>query len=392
MKLKNVLLTLGLALGVGAGVGAAVGANSMKTPIETNASFSSDTRRIYINLGASWWVDGTHDQLNGFGCHYWNGSGDANVKITSHPSYVGLEYLYYVDIPVDATNFLFMAYKDDTPWWNNQYQTVDTSFQDGKDLIEIHRNDGDQDWYKYDITWGKLHDSEEDAVVYFVNGASWNTPHVHYWGASKATAWPGEAMTLVEDIKLYAGGNFFTIWKYTVDEARYLKFTDGAASNTAQTGDLEIEDNGVYFMTVEGKYRDVVELLLLIESSLGKANIVSDNNKEYSNTICAINGTTKTAIISKYESLAGSSDEYIANSAKNSVLVTYDPTDYSSTTEVELKAICAQLNTGTLDPTLYSLGLTILGDSPSNILVVITVFTAILAVGGFFFLRRRKEN
>jgi len=79
-------------------------------------------------------------------------------------------------------------------------------------------------------------DPEDAVVVYFNNSseAHWAAPHVHYWGGTSASTWPGPAME-------QAGP---TTWRYACPKGTTgIVFNDNGVS---QTGDLAAEHLHVY--------------------------------------------------------------------------------------------------------------------------------------------------
>ena len=42
--------------------------------------------------------------------------------------------------------------------------------------------------------------AQNDGYVYYDNSSTnWETPHVHYWGGSSSSSWPGTAMKIYKD-------------------------------------------------------------------------------------------------------------------------------------------------------------------------------------------------
>ena len=392
--MKKILLFGAATIALATGSSVIILNNTQKSSLEVEAAFFDTKKTVYVNLNNAYWWTGNNDKgLNGFGVHYWNNEGSASVKASTKAPFDGLDYLYVFELPADVTGFIFQAYKDDVAWSNTDYQTEDITFDGANNVISIDYDSNVSKHYKG--TWSELPQIRESAKVYFVNGNSWATPHVHYWGGAADTAsdWPGNAMSLVNNIKLSAGGNLFSVWEYTVSQGRYVQFNDGVNDNN-KTGTLELTENGIYFMTVEGKYADVVRLLLDIRANLGTANIESDGGKEYTNTICGISSEAKGNLISAYTSLIGNADQYVVASAKNSVLNTYDPEDYSKNADVKIEDIMGQLSPSLKEQgnpgQLSSLANNVSGEPATAALVITLGLTAIGAAT--YLIKKRKEN
>ena len=98
MKLKNVLLTLGLALGVGAGVGAAFSAQSISQnkPIETSAAYCpSEIYLKWTDCQWYWWSQKANNPAN---AHFWYNDGTQNIALGNDVAPTVLEFnstVYY---------------------------------------------------------------------------------------------------------------------------------------------------------------------------------------------------------------------------------------------------------------------------------------------------------
>lgn len=374
-----------VALGVSLlAIGAAAGFVGTKRAAEAKADYGP-TRTVYVDLhDASWWIDGKHEGLDNFRAQYWKGGEETTVVTPSAVTYVGLSYLWEVEIPSDVDGFLFNAYKGNTAYWDKAYQTTNINFDGSKNLLTL--NDGGLD-QKLNWSWDTLPEASS-GTVYFVNGAGFAQPKIHYWGDASQSTWPGENMVKQANIKLHVGENDYEIWSYNVPSCRYIQFNDGTELN--KTLNLPITADGAYFYNVDGKYAPVVSLLAKIQASLGTANIVSDDNKEYSNTICGISAANKTAILNAYQELLNCGDAEIVAVARNSTLTTYDPDDYSATAPVKIQDIAAELSAlGGGSPLLQTNAFI----EKNGTIITISAAISMVAVGaliGFLAFRKRK--
>lgn len=79
--------------------------------------------------------------------------------------------------------------------------------------------------------------STDAFTVYFDNGASnWTTPHIHYWGGTSVSSWPGVAMTKAE-------GN---VWKYQVAAGTTGLLFNAGDGDASKTADFVAKPNHVY--------------------------------------------------------------------------------------------------------------------------------------------------
>jgi len=396
MKIKKLLGALSLAVVTAIGGFALISNNKTSKAEPASADYSS-TIRVYVDLTGFGTIDyvriGSKEPSN-------------NAVLTSSDAKYNQSLGQYVfDLNTsshyDKMGFYFSEY---STWWQYEYDDgwvwIDGGFDPGYEyqFKNIQYKSGGGPKYfncdKYKI--GAITDNVSNPTVYFVDGYSWHSnSHVYYWGGTASTSWPGQTM---EDTKLrikaYVGETEYSglhIYKYTISgSVAYLKFDDGSS----ETGALRPVNNGVYFYGVDGKYEPVAQLLVSLKSNMGSYTY---NGRNFSDSICHLSQSQAGTFISSYNTLAASSDSDIVSSVSGSGVVTYSQpeTSTSATAEISLQDIRDSL--ARKYPSLSSSGRAITNivnnETTSSIAIVIVVSViSITAIGGYFFIRRRKEN
>ncbi len=379
--MKKSLIMLGALAGLA--IGGVALSISTKRAQSVNAEYGT-TKTIYLDLGdASWWLNGDGSKApNGFRIQYWKNGETTTVVSAASLSYAGLTYMYSVEIPTDVDGFLLNAYGGSTAWWDKSYQTVNFTVGSTYDFLTL--TDGGYEC-NYNGSWSVFPEAAS-GTVYFVNGDSWATPMVHYWGGDSQSTWHGVSMTEVTNVSLVVDGSSYGIWSYAaVPSCRYLIFND---NDSSQTERLTMSANGIYFSGLDAKYSDVVDLLLTVKNSLGTANIASANNEQYENTICGISSENITSIINAYNTLINDSDESIVSSAQNSTLTTYNPTNYSNETAVNMQDIVDELSAKAAQG-VNRVEATRSDNSPVVPIASVGVI-GVIGTAGFFFIRKKR--
>lgn len=400
MKIKKLLGALSLAIVTAIG-GFALISNNKSSKAEPASADYSSTIRVYLDFNTSGWGTITDIRLGG------NGSGDGVVATSSNAKYNQSLGNYVRDISSSSVyDKMGCFFKENGTQWLYQYDNGyiwidDSKFAPGYEFqikgIGWVADSGDKKYFKAEVyRIGAITDNVSNPTVYFVDGYSWHSnSHVYYWGGTASTSWPGQ--TMVDSklrIKAYVGETEYSglhIYKYTISgSVAYLKFNN----NSSETGALRPVNNGVYFYGVDGKYEPVVRLLISLKSNMGSYTY---NGRSFSDSICHLSQSQAGTFINSYNTLAASSDAQIASSVPGSAVVTYSQpeTSTSATAEISLQDIRDSL--ARKYPSLSSSGRAITNivnnETTSSIAIVIVVsVVSITAIGGYFFLRRRKEN
>ena len=126
--------------------------------------------------------------------------------------------IYSVSAPDGYSNVIFVAAKADSlgnDWVNKVYQTKDLSINSTKPLFTLgEKITSGNDKDKYDGTWSTYSGGStpsDTITVYFDNSTKkWQSVNCYAWqnsnDSNKNAAWPGEAMTKVDDT-----GNIYSI-------------------------------------------------------------------------------------------------------------------------------------------------------------------------------------
>lgn len=304
---------------------------------------------------------------HGWDC-YLHDKGTGN-KFKSDDLTVGNDYLIKVYKPRNYNNTEYWAYPvqyhqgSDYVYAQNKYTvTYDVESYDSEIVFEggkINQSSPTKtghhfvNWYKEDTFENVFSKNdpvtsdldlyakwEENTTVYFVNGHSWGSPHVHYWGGTgSGSTWPGETMTATE-AKIYClvGDSWYliTIYKYEIlDSPSKLIFNgttpDSKNEQTDKDG-LDAEDGGIYWYGIDASiFSGVADYLVSFMNSMGSYTY---NGQSYSKSICNLSGAS--SFVSQYNTLAsGTSD--VATSIANSTINTYSTPETSTTTTADIK-------------------------------------------------------
>lgn len=91
------------------------------------------------------------------------------------------------------------------------------------------------DYCVWTTTQGGQPDIQQSFTVYFKNDKSWNTPHIHYWGATEST-WPGVAMKHYKD----------DVWSYDVPAGTTGCLFNAGDGDATKTADFVAQPNHIY--------------------------------------------------------------------------------------------------------------------------------------------------
>ena len=398
MKMKSIFLISALSLLAVSAIGVGVGLKAEnKADYQVAEATEEVPSTIYLKITGTKW-QGWGDDLK---VHMWGGSGaattwgvgEAGTKVT-----VGSE-TYFKFTVSNRANVIFVnssKWGDDSKQNRTQDQAIPTN---GNDLFIINTN------YDSDLqggTWSKMY-APSGSTIYLVDGYSWHgNARAYVWGTTNNGAFPGQAMTRVEEIGIEAkvGESYFSglhLYKYTTSiEARYVIFSN-ATNESEKTGDLLLNDGEIYFYGVSDNIKATVEALLLVKSSLGTQDVNSIDGKTYTNSVCGISLENATTICGKYDSAINSGNADVAKTARESTFNTYDPENsFNSNDDVTLERIVAALKV--LYPALAA-PKSLTGTEGQNIVVNNTTLIVIVALvatvttfGGYFLLRKRKED
>ena len=402
MKIKKLITgaILATTLMLGVGVGVASLANK-KVEAEPAAADYGSTIRVYVDLdwGNIDYVRLGTDQASG-----------AAVLSSSNAKYNQSLGKYVRDISSGSTyDKMGCFFSQSSQWWQYQYDGgyiwISGGFKPGyeyqiKSIGYVSESGGVKYFAATPYEIGEITDNVSNPTVYFVDGYSWHSSgnvYVHYWGGTASSTYPGSAMTDTGlRIKCYVGETEYSgirIYKYTISgSVAYVQFNN----NSSKTGDLRPVNNQVYFYGVSAEtYGVVADFLVSTQNQMGSYTY---GGKTFTESICHLSQSQAQTFVSTYDNLDTNYGSGVKSSVEGSAIVTYDQPELNNTHTGDV--LLSEIRTALLNkyPSLSAAGRinTIFGvDEKSRntfTIVAVVIAMSVAAVGGYFFLRRRKEN
>jgi len=395
---SSVILASTLAICVGIGVAAL---KQNKEAESASADYSS-TIRVYVDLdwGNIDYVRLGTDQASG-----------AAVLSSSNAKYNQSLGKYVRDISSgSAYDKMGCFFSQSSQWWQYQYDNgyvwISGGFKPGyeyqiKSISYVSESGGVKYFAATPYEIGEITDNISNPTVYFVDGYSWHssgTVYVHYWGGTASSTYPGSAMTDTGlRLKAYVGETEYSglhIYKYTISgSVAYVQFTN----NSSKTGDLRPVNGQVYFYGVSAETYGVVADFLV--DTQGKMGSYTYGGRSFTKSICAMSQSQAQSFVNTYNNLDTNYGSGVASSVEGSGIVTYDQPELNNTHTGEvslaeirnslIKKYAAISSSSRVNPILIGTN----SSSTTGVLIV-AIFSAIAltSIGGYFFLRHRKEN
>ncbi len=384
------------------GLGVAAGLSFKKeAPVEKAEADYSSTIRVYVDLT---WDNINYVRVGG------NAAGNNAVLSSSNAKYNQSLGKYVLDISSSSTyDKMGCFFSQSGTKWEYQYDSGyiwidDSKFQPGYEF-QIKNikwvSDGNPKKFSASVyRIGAIRDNAQNSTFYFVDGSSWHlstSVNAYFWGGTATcSAYPGEVMTDSGlRLKAYVGETEYEglyIYQYTLSgSAAYVKFSN---NNSGQaTGDLALEDGGIYFFSVGDVYKPVISLLVSLKSQLGSYTY---NGRVFSASICKLTSSQASSFVSTYDDLYANHGSGIQSSVEGSGIITYTQPELNNTStgEVKLSDIRNELATkyaGQLSANLIS---KLIGTDSNNAVAMVLIISSVsaIAIGGFFFLRKKKTS
>lgn len=400
MKHRRFLITSALAILLGLGVGA--GVSIKKAEVKSAKADYSSTIRVYVDLD---WTKINYVRLGTD-----QASGAASLT-SSDPKYDQSKGKYVRDIIDDHTyEKMGFFFNQDGTWWQYQYDGgyvwTDGGFALGYQYrlynVKYVSDSGSNKLFSCSVEHlGAIKDVTDNASFYFVDGHSWHDSgnvYAYYWGGTAScSSFPGEVMSdTALRLKAYVGSKEYSglhIYKYTLSgSASHVKFSNGAG---AETGDLDIEVNGVYFYGIEANdYRGVAHLLISLLDELGSYTY---QGRTFTSSICHLSQSQASSFVNTYDDLYNNHGSGTSSSVSGSGIVTYSDPEHSTSTTAEISLAEVREALVKKYPTLGGGNGRIMifqnkEQFNSTIVIVIVAGVALAAIGGYFFLRKRKVD
>ena len=422
MKLKNVLLTLGLAMGVGAGT--SLVANINQAPIETKADSSSPLSVFYFDVSsygvsdydfyAYLWTQTLTDGN-------WNNSNQTVVKATQVS---GMYSLFEVDNSSGANSVIACAVTKGTSfttsdWSNVQKQTYDKkpewsnaipaqNSQYGENTLKITSQSG----ANYDAVWETRDPSIVDGAYLkgtYHGSEDWTSPAtLSNDKVTESITWSTSENKAYATLELYAGDTFkFCRYQNGMQIAMPTTFSIETTDSTYYPVDysgnnVRVANSGIYYITVgygtDGNasnfwyYFDNSATVFaneFLDSMTCDSNGINEPswNDDYSWSYFStwynktLDSYAKDTFYRANINDEGSSIEKCV-SRHNTIVTNHHYAAFVTSSSGTARA-------DAIAPTISSL---FVNSDNSALIITIAGVSAILVAGGFFFLRRRKEN
>ena len=393
-KAKAMVVLGGFAvlLGVGASVYSVAAAKQTEV-VETKADYSG-TIRVYVDL--------TWDNIDYVRLDHKEAADNA-VLSSSDSKYNQSLGKYVRDISSSSTyDKMGFFFSQSGQWWQYQYDGgyvwIAGGFKPGyeyqlKSIGYVSESGGIKYFACAPYEIGEITDNISNPTVYFVDGHSWGSGnvYVHYWGGTASSTYPGSAMSGTSmTLRCYVGDTEYPIkiYKFTISgSCAYVQFNN----NSDKTGDLRVENRGVYWYGVDAnEYSPITSFLLSLTDSMGTW-------KGKSSSICAMNQTKAQSLVDTYDGIMTDGSARQRSSIAGSTINTYDPGDTSRTREVAISEIYTELKykaeNGTWSAHVVP-GLEDNSQSPLTLTLWIVLGTGVLGLGaiGVAYLVSKKKK
>lgn len=253
-----------------------------------------------------------------------------------------------------------------------------------------------------------------DGYVYYVADIEGDaqTPNTiySYGGHNEFGSWPGTAITSVgTDVHGSLGFEGYASEGYTrhiykipyttafSDTHIIIVYNGGKSSGGDQTADMTLVNKGTYWWSSTTGNTDAGSAIDFLIEAEDVRNEAKYGTLNYS--VCGISKADATTLVGKYDNLGGG-----AAYVDRSYTYTYDPSKSAeeqeaskAETAVQYSLIIAKLReiASGNGPSTNTKGIFLFGDIDNStpiMLVVIISVVSLTAVGGYIFLKRRKEN
>ena len=400
LRIFKVISVLALAAAGVFGLSTMKQTSQAKQAEPVQAADYSSTIRVYVDLdwGSIDYVRLGTDQATGNA-----------VLSSSNAKYNQSLGKYVRDISSTSTyDKMGCFFSQSSQWWQYQYDGgyvwISGGFKPGyeyqiKSIGYVSEGGGVKYFAATPYEIGEITDNVSNATVYFVDGHSWNSSgsvYVHFWGGTASSTYPGGAMTDTGlRLKAYVGETEYSglhIYKYTISgSAAYVQFNN----NSSKTGDLRPVNGQVYFYGVSAEtYGIVANFLVDAQSKMGSYTYAG---KSFTKSICAMSQSQASSFISTYDELATNHGSGVASSVAGSGIVTYTSpeTSTSVTGEVSLAEIRSALirKYPSINPNGARFGLLTINENTNTVAIIVIVsLVSLSAIGGYFFVRRKREQ
>ena len=378
MKIKHVMLTLGLAAVLGLGVGVGLKAGQVK---EAEAVSAGET--VYLRISSDWAANSPKFAVYAFG-------GTADSKSFTKMTKVDgdtLHDVYKAVIPANNDTIIFTrhnpAIADNELGWasgNKWSQSGNLVLSESTSNLWINSNgEGAGSWAS-----GTYSESATNlSLTFYASSAKYTTesnPRVSVWGnciTNPTATYPGNLMEKTTETVSFQDS---TLYRHTIEYKSHMSDHSDININMIisndgddnKTSDISVIVDGAYYYPNDGEYWYNGHTA---SEDLGESAAVAFDVSE--TNICAL---------SEEKALQLRTDLLKSNNATNLASTIWNAITYTEA----LKWIDKQCAT----PLNLSRSVSEISNSNNTLTIAIVAVSAIslLAVGGFFFIRKRKEE
>ena len=228
-------------------------------------------------------------------------------------------------------------------------------------------------------------DSDSPDCIY-----SWSSHGSNQFGNFPGTwvATAGENVTGVVQFQ----GSYKRIYKISIwNDSFKFSWGGGTDAGGGETGDKTVTDGAAYWWD-GGANTDAGAALALIFDVEAARNSVSAHGSIKDYSICGISQSTASSLVGRYNGLTSAQQAYINSSTTKTYIGTSSTEGQVSFVDI-FEQLSKIASSGSKSPLASSLFLRIGGgDANLSLTIIIIASVTTLSVGGYFFLRKKKEK
>ena len=383
MKLKLSLTIFGLVAMLGLGVG--VGLASRNAPVQEAKADLTYSRIYYVGTENGWAAPNEQDTTYKF--HY-IGSNNNN---------------HYYQLTVDLVKGSTFKIRDweeghESDWMNSfdsskVYQSLYQDTSNDKNLVCTLTGT-----YTITYRWTNSNDRciegfevDGNDAYFVVDNNTWgDNLYMHAWKASPKTDytnWTNACVVRkVSSIKVGTNNYSFFHAKVPTAATNMIFKSNNDSETDYKTADLTNTDGACFSASSVAGVASAGAIIGKIYTNLG--SFTNASTQTFADSICAIDATTRGQITTLYNGL----DANGLNVFNNSHLNTYNPENLNNKTDVSFENIFEQLGLNTTNGLPRIVTYQSQKETNEVIIIVVASSFALLAIGGYFYLRKRKED
>ena len=393
MKIKHAITAFTFALVAGLGTIGALNLNKQVEVKEASAGTISGGNEVFLRASNSYWnQDGSI-----FAIYTWGKeSGASYTSLTSVSDSNASGYaVYKATIPAGDTSIIFVRYSPGstmTDWSGRQNQSNDFTLSDSTSNLWINsswgkdNNGNGTDWGGNWASGTYSETATSKSKTIYASSADYETnevPNAYVWGSglvSPTTSYPGSAMTTTATKTTMFLGS--VLYKQTINYQTHMSDesdvsiqmilnNDGDKNKSPNIGFSDIKD-GYYYSPTGGKF--------------WYSGADKDANKGADAALAFELGTVDICNLSKTDA----DDLRDAMEANKGHITSATWNGYSYTEAYNL--VNSKCTTPKASLSQVTFGINTASQDSIFTLIIVASALSILALGGFFFIKKRKEN